>query len=602
MQRSRPRLRTTAGLTLLAAWIVAVSPVPAWAQPASAYCMWPHLINWPAANPVWSLCWVPPDQSSGISGSGLELRHVFYKAHRVFWQAHLPVLNVLYDGNACGPYRDWQNSLMQFEADNVLQPGYAEPTVPPRTVLDHPGSDAGTFEGVAVEKRVDRLILTTQMQAGWYRYIQKWTFFLNGTIEPRFGFSAVTNPCTPQPHNHHAYWRFDFDIDGFANDVIERVDSQVQNKVILPETAVGAPALANVSDVLLAVAWTGTDAAHHLNVASAADGHTFGGKVVLNETSIDGPGLAAGDGRIFFAWTGTDASHHVNVIASSDLQRFGNKVTLNETSPYGPALAFGNSRLYLGDNSASAPGLSFVDGKLYLLWRGTDANHSLNVMESADGVAFTNKVTLGDSSNMQPGLARQSAFELVWTGRDPAHRLNRLSDSTSRFDAAVKATFDDTSIAGLSLVTFRGQAYVTWTGTDAAHHVNVAPLGAPWETAAWAAVGESSGNRGVFPTPFWRVRDKATNRGYVVLPEIVDGVADAWAVADAWFLRYHSNEIDDGGATGGSNGDAIHVNNFINGEDINGQDIVLWYRAGHRHAGPIDRQLVGPTLRPFGAW
>src|SRR2546427_41186 len=35
MQRSRPRLRTTAGLTLLAAWIVAVSPVPAWLRGAN---------------------------------------------------------------------------------------------------------------------------------------------------------------------------------------------------------------------------------------------------------------------------------------------------------------------------------------------------------------------------------------------------------------------------------------------------------------------------------------------------------------------------------------------------------------------------------------
>ena len=81
------------------------------------------------------------------------------------------------------------------------------------------------FSGVAVEKLPDRLVLTTQMQAGWYRYIQKWTFYLDGTIEPRFGFSAVTSPCTSKPHNHHAYWRFDFDINGFPSDLIQEFNT-----------------------------------------------------------------------------------------------------------------------------------------------------------------------------------------------------------------------------------------------------------------------------------------------------------------------------------------------------------------------------------------
>src|SRR3989442_3139880 len=60
------------------------------------------------------------------------------------------------------------------------------------------------------------------MAAGWYRYSQKWTFHLDGTIEPRFGFSAVTNYCTSKPHDHHAYWRFDFDVIGFPSDVLEQ--------------------------------------------------------------------------------------------------------------------------------------------------------------------------------------------------------------------------------------------------------------------------------------------------------------------------------------------------------------------------------------------
>jgi Cu2+-containing amine oxidase len=137
---------------------------------------------------------------------------------------NVPVLNVIYDPSptACGPtFRDWLNELIPFQANNVVSPGYAEPTVPPVTVCDNPGADVGTFQGVAVEKLSDKLIFTSQMQAGWYRYIMKVTFYLNGDIEPQFGFTAISDPCIFEPHKHHGYWRFDFDVDGAANDIVQ---------------------------------------------------------------------------------------------------------------------------------------------------------------------------------------------------------------------------------------------------------------------------------------------------------------------------------------------------------------------------------------------
>jgi hypothetical protein len=194
------------------------------ADAAAAQCTAPHKIEWPAANPVWTLCWTPPDASSGIDGSGLEVTHVFYKGRRVFWRLNMPVLNVIYDqqtaGN-CGPtYRDWLTDLQEFDANNVLQPGYAEPTTPPKTVCDAPGADVGSFAGVAVEKLADRLVLTSQTAAGWYRYINKTTFYPDGRITPEFGFTAVEYPCIHRAHTHHGYWRMDIDVEGAANDSI----------------------------------------------------------------------------------------------------------------------------------------------------------------------------------------------------------------------------------------------------------------------------------------------------------------------------------------------------------------------------------------------
>src|SRR5262249_22692761 len=59
-----------------------------------------HHVQWPSAkNPIWSFYWVAPPDSTNPHGSysGLELRHVFYKGKRVFWQANTPVVNVHYD-------------------------------------------------------------------------------------------------------------------------------------------------------------------------------------------------------------------------------------------------------------------------------------------------------------------------------------------------------------------------------------------------------------------------------------------------------------------------------------------------------------------------
>ncbi|MFC7641557.1 hypothetical protein ACFQX6_11560 [Streptosporangium lutulentum] len=56
----------------------------------------------------------------------------------------------------------------------------------------------------------------------WYRYASEWRLTDGGTIKPRFGFAGVRNPRTCMRHRHHVYWRFDFDVEGSANDVIEQ--------------------------------------------------------------------------------------------------------------------------------------------------------------------------------------------------------------------------------------------------------------------------------------------------------------------------------------------------------------------------------------------
>jgi hypothetical protein len=101
----------------------------------------------------------------------------------------------------------------------------------------------------------------------------------------------------------------------------------------------------------------------------------------------------------------------------------------------------------------------------------------------------------------------------------------------------------------------------------------------------------------------WRVRNKGTFRGYSILPGGHDGTADAYGVGDLWVLRYHGNEIDDGqGFTSDPALSRAAIDKFVNGESVDGRDVVIWY-AGHfshdeAHPDPAGH-VVGPELVPF---
>ena len=174
---------------------------------------------------LWKFLAVRPAASSGTRGSGVELRFVDYRGKRVLYRAHVPILNVHYDIPPCGPYRDWQNEEGMIQANGVdVAPGFRFCPAPATTILDT-GSDAGNFSGLAIYVQGQEVILVSEMEAGWYRYISEWRLHANGTIRPRFGFSAVQNSCVCNVHHHHPYWRFDFDIRTAGNNRVREYNN-----------------------------------------------------------------------------------------------------------------------------------------------------------------------------------------------------------------------------------------------------------------------------------------------------------------------------------------------------------------------------------------
>lgn len=174
-----------------------------------------------AGKVVWKFLVVRPAASSGTRGSGVELRFVDYKGKRLLYRAHVPILNVKYDGDACGPYRDWQYEEGMIQATGAdVAPGFRLCPTPATTILDT-GSDAGNFLGVGIYVQGQEVVIVSEMEAGWYRYVSQWRLHTDGTIRPRFGFAAVdSSSCVCNRHHHHVYWRFDFDLRTPGNNVV----------------------------------------------------------------------------------------------------------------------------------------------------------------------------------------------------------------------------------------------------------------------------------------------------------------------------------------------------------------------------------------------
>lgn len=174
-----------------------------------------------AGTVLWRFLAVRPAASSGTNGSGIELRYVDYRGKRVLYRAHVPVLNVKYDPGPCGPFLDWQREESMIQANGAdVAPGFRLCPTPATTILDT-GSDIGNFLGVGIYVQEQEVVLVSEMEAGWYRYVSEWRFDADGTIRPRFGFGAVFSSCVCIRHHHHPFWRFDFDIRTPGNNIVQ---------------------------------------------------------------------------------------------------------------------------------------------------------------------------------------------------------------------------------------------------------------------------------------------------------------------------------------------------------------------------------------------
>ncbi len=162
------------------------------------------VIIWPSPRePIWQLTYRLADAPDE---EGIAITNVRFRNKLVLYKASLPSLRVQYSG-PCGPYKD------------PLNFNNAQPT--PHC----PNSRVCVRSYISGGQRA--LVVESYHRIGAYRLTHRWVFWEDGVIMPRL-YSAGLQ-CN-YDHRHHAYWRFDFDIEGAGADTVLEYNTYTANQ------------------------------------------------------------------------------------------------------------------------------------------------------------------------------------------------------------------------------------------------------------------------------------------------------------------------------------------------------------------------------------
>jgi hypothetical protein len=300
------------------------------------------------------------------------------------------------------------------------------------------------------------------------------------------------------------------------------------NKLTLPETTVDAPGFwtrdtgaASLTGPASVLAWAGSDSAHHIYIATSADGFRYSNKVVLPDTSTHRPSVIvvqnSGKSIVAVAWIDTTSAHSLHLIY--DVYQVLNAKALRTALPYA---------------NASPPTLAEFGGQIWLAWAGADAQHSINILpmgpngqspgtvttlagasttttpklvadtgtnqllvvwqdvssmklnlaQSADGTTWTMLPATSQSSNSGPTMIAidtppdgMSAYQWVWTSTSSSRNINLMQGtSLTDWQPALALRESSPSAPSLGYVGQPHEVLIVWRGGDSAHHLSVASI------------------------------------------------------------------------------------------------------------------------------
>jgi hypothetical protein len=223
---------------------------------------------------------------------------------------------------------------------------------------------------------------------------------------------------------------------------------------------------------------------------------------VGNNTSDNTPSIYNFYGPLYVAWQGTDqsgpnGSSHINIIQSSDGITFTNKVTFSDTTDSGVQMTAFNGHLYLawvsskGDgsiylgwydttthsstlnnhtgfpaNACSNVGMASFNGLLYLAYEDCSSNNYIDIAYSSDGINFTIQKILHDSCYGAPALLTfNGQLYIAWSGTDsPGHIYLGTYPGSGPTIGPLHIRLTDLSPWDMGIAPYNGELYLAWHG------------------------------------------------------------------------------------------------------------------------------------------
>ncbi len=146
------------------------------------------------------------DYDARSSSYGLALANVEYRGNRILDKVSMPVLQVEFENDTCGPYAGI------LSGSSLTGPIYN-----------------GCSDGLCRRSFTRNGEKILEVAASWHfadsMIYQVYFFSEHGYIEPRLYSSD--HQCRA-PHSHRVHWTFDFDIDGELNDQITKNGTEIQ--------------------------------------------------------------------------------------------------------------------------------------------------------------------------------------------------------------------------------------------------------------------------------------------------------------------------------------------------------------------------------------
>jgi hypothetical protein len=251
----------------------------------------------------------------------------------------------------------------------------------------------------------------------------------------------------------------------------------------------------------------------------------------------------------------------LTTVALSALLGFGGVVNVAHATPSAVGAPHEGAKVTLGETSIDGPAIMGTPSSLgtVIAWTGTDPSHSLNLMTSTDGLHYTNKHTLPETSLWRPAIAfidsartgPYGTIILAWTGTDPAHTLNIEFISLPTFTVSEKVTFwGETSFTAPSVASINGDinsdVYLAWAGTDTAHTLNV--LHRMWHSSpapdkhtlwGWSSISRPNITQDQSPSStIAMILSWTTGNGRIAFADTTDRVH--WTMPSASPLTYQS--------------------------------------------------------------